>query len=130
MKRYKMQPLAQYSSYIMEESITSPGADPQSQEFLMLFFSLRDSNEDRYKIEAAELLAHKVLVTTAQRTTFHYELKGKDFHCTTSPAGIHSLDYPLTYAALGWRKSTNRIILVDRIADCEARAMLNYSTQD
>ena len=130
MKRHKMQPLAVYSTYVMEYSAIGQGEETDTQEFINLFVELRDKNIEQYKIDAAELLTQKSLTKNANGVTFHYILAGRDFYCTTSPASIKSLEHPLIHSPLGWRKSTNRIILVDRIADCEARAILNYSTQD
>lgn len=123
-----MQPLAEYSVYVMEYSAIGQGEEADTQEFINLFFELRDKNIEQYKVDAAELLAQKALTKNANGVTFHYTLSGRDFYCTTSPASIKSLEHPLTHSSLGWRKSTNRIILVDRIADCEARAKLHYST--
>ena len=96
-----MQPLAEYSCYVMEESVTSPGAEPETQYFLKLFFSLRDSNEDRYKAEASELLARKVLLSSKDGVVFNYQLKNREVHCTTSPAFINAFDCPLSDQKLG-----------------------------
>ena len=124
-----MQPLAKYSTYIMTESTISGDAKPEIQEFLNVFFSLRNRNEDRYTAEASELLARKELVSSKDGVTFNYQLRNREVHCTTSPAFVNAFDCPLSDLRLGWRKSINKIILVDRIADYEARAKLHYSTQ-
>ncbi len=124
-----MQPLAEYSNYIMTESPTSDDADPMIQEFLSVFFSLRNDNQDRYKVEAAKLLKRHELITTRNGITFYYQINNKEVFCTTSPAFLNTFDCPLSDLRLGWRKSVNRIILVDRIADYEARAKLHYSVQ-
>ena len=124
-----MQPLVEYSNYIMTESTISGGADPIIQEFLKAFFSFRDSNKGRYKIEAAELLKNHELTTAKDGVTFYYQIKNKEVFCTTSPAFLNAFDCPLSDLRLGWRKSINRIILVDRIADYEARVKLHYSAQ-
>jgi len=123
-----MQPLAEYSSYIMEESAISPGADPKTQEFISVFFSLRDENEGRYKAEATKLLKQHVLITTKNGITFNYQIKNKIVSCATSPILTNAFDGPVTHLKLEWRKSINKIILVDLFADYEARAILHYST--
>ena len=125
-----MQPLAKYSSYIMEESTPTGEAEPLTQEFLNVFFSLRDGNEFRYKAEASELLANGKLLTITDGITFHYQIKNREVSCTTTPDFPRKFECYFTHLSLGWRKSVNKIILVDRIAEYEARAMLNYSTQD
>ena len=125
-----MQPLAEYSTYIMEESTPTGEAEPLTQEFLNVFFSLRDSNEGRYKAEASELLANGELLSITDGITFHYQIKNREVSCTTTPAFPRKFECHFTHLSLGWRKSINKIILVDRIAEYEARAKLHYSTEN
>jgi len=114
----------------MEESIPSEGADLETQEFLKLFFSLRDSHTNRYHVEAAELLKRGTLVTKEGGITFHYVLNGRKFQCSISPSRARTLTCPFTHISLGRRKATNQKILIDRFADCEARAFLGYAVED
>ena len=130
MKIYRKQPLAEYSVYTMEESNPSEGADLETQEFLKLFFSLRDSHKNRYEVEAAKLLKRRTLVTKEGGITFHYALNGRKFKCSTTPSRTRTLTFPFTHISLGRRKATNQKILVDRLADCEARAFLGYAVGD
>lgn len=100
-----------------------------SEEFLCLFFNLRDKDLRQYQLEAATLLTQKKLHKTVHGIDLELSLMGKDFYCSATPAPTKALKCALVLPALGWRKSRNLEILTDRIVDCEARAILGYSVQ-
>ena len=102
-----MQPLAAYSVYVIKDSILRDGVGLETQESLKLFFSLRENNKIQFNYEGTELLEYKTLVISDGEISF-----------------------PFTHLSLWWRKTICRIILIDRVADCEAKAKLCYAKGD
>ena len=129
MARYKMQPLAQYSSYVMEEVVTSPEAAPEVQEYYGVFFPHRDANEERLKKQASELLKRGELSTVVNGVQLNFRISKNNVICEQGPPFEKQLGYQLSDLALGWRPWVNKIILIDKLAQFEAKTILKYSVK-